>query len=104
MCDVIHYLFEDDSLAPSGETAEARDKIRLRIYSELYKTEYMYGAQHGKTITGDPEIDYPLDDSDIPVPVDPFERSQSVKPYIPPTRFTENSDSPFGSVLDAPLR
>lgn len=104
MCDVIHYLLEEDTLVQSGEVAEARDKMRSQIYSQLYKTEYVYGGSYEKTLTGNPEIDYPLDESDIPTPVDPFERSQGTKPYLPPTRLTDNSSSPFGSVLDAPLR
>lgn len=105
MVDVIHYLFETDSLPPSAETAEARDLIRKSIYGELYKRDYKYGSSSSKTqMSGNPEIDYPLDENDIPVPVDPFERSRVAKPYIPPTSFDESSSSPFGSALDAPLR
>lgn len=104
MLDVLHFLFEDDALVPSGEAAEARDKMRSQIYQELYGTTYDYGAQYESNLTGNPEIDYPLDEDDIPTPVDPFARSQATKPFIPPTRFVEDSDSPFGSVLDAPLR
>jgi hypothetical protein len=104
MFDVIHYLFEVDSLPPSAEVAEARDSIRHSIYSELYGREYKYGAKKTKQLTGDPEIDYPLDDSDIPVPVDPFERSQMTKPYVSPTSFDDASPNPFGGILDAPLR
>ena len=104
MFDVIHYMFETDALPPSAEVAEARDSIRQSIYSELYAREYKYGAKKTPKLTGDPEIDYPLDDSDIPTPVDPFERSQATKPYVPPTSFDDSAPNPFGGVLDAPLR
>jgi hypothetical protein len=104
MLDVLHYMFETDSLPSSAEVAEARDAIRHSIYSELYGQEYKYGAKKTKQLTGDPEIDYPLDELDIPVPVDPFERSQATKPYVPPTSFDDSSFNPFGGVLDAPLR
>ena len=104
MFDVIHYMFETDALPPSAEVAEARDSIRHTIYKELYNKDYEYGEKKSKRLTGDPEIDYPLDENDIPTPVDPFERSQTVKPYVPPTSFDESSFNPFGGVLDAPLR
>jgi uncharacterized protein (DUF2141 family) len=104
MLDVLHYLFETDALPSSAEAAEARDSIRHSIYGDLYNKEYKYGGKKTKTLTGDPEIDYPLDDSDIPVPVDPFERSQTTKPYVSPTSFDDASPNPFGGVLDAPLR
>jgi hypothetical protein len=97
-------MFEDDALVPSGEVAEARDKMRSQIYVELYNKQYLYGSSGGSGATGNPEIDYPLDEDDIPIPVDPFERSKAVKPYIAPTRLIEDAENPFGSALDAPLR
>jgi hypothetical protein len=84
----------------SGEQAEARDAMRTQIYGELYKTYYKYGVKSSKS-TDFSALDDPYDD--MPMPVDPMEKSFATKPYVPPTTFDEGSSRPFGSVLDAPL-
>lgn len=105
MLDVIHFLLEDDLISVvNQEQSDAKDQIRQQIYSSMYKTEYMYSA---KKQTDFSALDDPLgEEDDVPVPVDPFERSGAVKPkpYTPATDFDPDSSKPFGSLLDAPLR
>lgn len=103
LLDVLHFLFEEDAgSVMSAEHGEARDAMRDSIYESMYKTEYTFKASKKQNdFSG---IDLPLDDEDVPVPVDPFARSGYVKPYTPATDFDPSATNPFGSVLDAPLR
>jgi hypothetical protein len=88
--------------AASGEALEAKGKFRQVLYKDLYGKEYKYGSTGSSQITN---IDPPLaDDSDIPVPVDPFARSGVTKPFISASVPDEASPLPFGRALDAPLR
>jgi len=107
MVDVLHYMFEEDSLRiASGEQAEAQSKIRENLYRTLYNMEYKYkysmnSAKNGgyRTASGETGIDRPLDD-DIPTPVDPVAKRKS---YTPATSFNPEESRPFGDILDAPL-
>ena len=82
---------------------EAKDKFRKSIYSNLYGITYKYGT--GVQSSQSVDLDLPLDDHDgVPVPIDPFARSNSTKPYVPPTTLNEDAILPFGRALDAPLR
>ena len=74
--------------------------LRSSIYEKFYEREYRFAS--ARTRDSIENLDPPLDE-DIPTPIDPFEKSKSVKPYRPPTEFDPMSSSPFGSVLDAPL-
>lgn len=74
--------------------------MRTQIYRELYKTEYKYSSKASAT-TDFSDLDDPY--GDMPVPVDPMEKSFSTKSYVPPTNFDGGLSKPFGSVLDAPL-
>jgi hypothetical protein len=106
MVDVIHYMFEEDSLRiTSGEQAEAQSKIRENLYKLLYDADYKYkytsSSKSGAySNAGGTTIGRPLDD-DIPVPVDPLARQQ--KAYTPPSKFDPEETRPFGDILDAPL-
>lgn len=103
MLDVLHFLFEDDwSSVSSSEHADARDAMRLRLYVDLYETTYEFSSSKsfGSGIDG---LDPPLEDDEIPIPVDPLEKSKFVKPYTPATDFNPDAAKPFGAVLDAPL-
>jgi hypothetical protein len=104
MLDVLHYFFEEDALwSTTAEHSEAKDAIRSQVYETLYKTTYNYSSSKSRTQNFD-NIDSPLDELDMPQPVDPFARSNSVKPYTPATDFDHSLHKPFGDVLDAPLR
>lgn len=102
MVDVLHFFFEEDHLRyESGEQAEAGSKLRVKLYKDLYKTEYKYpiqpsGQQGGRKYI-DKNEDFDFDDSI------PASSSQTVKPYIPPTEFNADAADPFGGVLDAPI-
>jgi hypothetical protein len=106
MVDVIHFLFEEDLNAVSGEQAEAQSKARELIYGDLYKQNYQFKVNSSSnkynTPGNMPASDgfYGQEVDDIPV-FDPV--SLERKPYIPPTDFDENSPFPFGGALDEPM-
>jgi hypothetical protein len=70
----------------------------------LYGRSYAYAGNSTESldssVVGFAEND---DDMDMPVPIDPFAQSNNVKPFVPATPLAENSQRPFGRVLDAPL-
>ena len=102
MLDVLHFFFEEDQLASStAEHAEAKSAVRESIYSNLYKTTYAYSYKSTRQ-TGISEADYPLEE-EAPTPVDPFAKSNAVKPFTPATDFNPSSSRPFGRAIDAPL-
>lgn len=90
MLDVVHYLFEEDSRYRSQEEAESVSAVRTQVYEVLYGTTYRYKMGKSRNNTTGVSSDA-LSDS-------------AVKPYIPPTEFDPDSLSPFGSVLEAPVR
>ena len=107
MLDVIHFFFEEDMhSSSSGEQAEAKDKSRSLLYSTLYGKVYKYASKGSNANQLPPDIAADMQDYDMPVPVDPFERSQGspiVKPFIPATSVDNGSRLPFGNALEAPL-
>lgn len=109
MLDVLHYMFEDDALSsPSGEHLEAKEKVRISLYKELYNRDYKYAsaASRGGDFIPQSMQEEELTADEIPVPVDPMQRSSSpfpTKRYIPPTQVNENSIKPFGTNIDSPL-
>jgi len=70
----------------------------------LYGRSYAYPGNSTESldssVVGYAEND---DDMDMPVPIDPFTRSNNVKPFVAATPLTEDSPRPFGRALDAPL-
>jgi hypothetical protein len=97
MWDVLHYLFESDSIAEQ-EVQEAKTKLRRIMYGQLYKRTYTWGNDAGASADGDW--------GGQEVGVSPLRGGAPVlthKPYIPPTPVNAASAKPFGSVLDAPL-
>lgn len=92
----------------TAEQGEARDKSRMSLYANLYGKKYKYASSKssGSSLPQDIADSIMEDDGDVPVPVDPFERSgqrREVKPYIAPTAPDAGSRLPFGTGLDAPL-
>jgi len=101
MLDVVHYLFESDSLVEK-ETQDAKVRMRRTVYGQLYGRAYTWGSETadgneygtqevasgdvfsgGSGSSGDPQLTH--------------------KPYIPPTPVDASSAKPYGTVLDAPL-
>jgi hypothetical protein len=105
MVDVVHYFFEEDTLRyESGEQAEAASKFRTKLY-ELYDRTYKYGVTSSGTANGDGGRKYIGKNEDFEFDNSiPNSKSNSVKPYIPPTQMDIDSHDPFGGVLDSPLR
>lgn len=103
MLDVIHYIFEDDMInVVSGEHVEAKDKVRTIIYRDYYDSQYKYSSSNS-TVLNDKIASEELTKEDIEdiTPFDPA--SKTVKPYMPPTDFDEQSLKPFGRDIDAPM-
>ena len=99
--DVLHYYFEEDSsTSQSAEHAEAKDMLRTSLYENLYNKPYRFASKKSSNLDN---IDLPMGDEELPVPIDPFEKSNQTKPYRPPTDFDSSLSSPFGTTLDAPL-
>jgi len=96
MLDVLHYYMETDFRVSSAEQAEARDKARSIIYKSLYKKEY-------RSNTSDKEYSYPTASGSENSFNDGDPLKGPTKSYVPPTDFNENSEKPFGDILDAPL-
>lgn len=94
MIDVLHFLFEEDALGPTGEFLEARSSLRTNIYSNMYKKQYKYKV--GKS---ESSIPMPPEGEEL-TPFDPM--NAETKPYVPPTDFNPDSSLPFGGLIDAP--
>ena len=97
MLDVLHYLFESDSLVEK-ETQDAKVKMRRTIYGQLYERSYRWGSDtaDGRDFgTQEVASGERMDFSEPP--------RLTHKPYIPPTPIDATAAKPFGNVLDAPL-
>ena len=106
MLDVIHYYFEQDHRYVSFEEASFKDQFRSSIFKNLYHSEYKFASDSDEDIpdyTNDmSELDSPMEHT--PEKIEPFNpRAKSVKRFIEPTNFNEDSSKPFGSILDEPL-
>jgi len=106
MIDVIHYLFEEDTVFFSTEQAAYKDSLRGNLYRDMYEREYKYMNQ------SDSNGSYGMDTLDAPLAEAPIEedkirvfspREKTAKPYTPPTEVKADDIKPFGSVLDAPI-
>lgn len=107
MMDVIHYFFEEDMNASTGEQAEARSKTRTQLYQDLYGRPYKYatkGSKSSGTQNMKPE-DYETEDGPSMADIKPFDpKKEPTKAYFAPTDFDPDSASPFGNSLDAPMK
>jgi hypothetical protein len=105
MLDVIHYYFEDDHRYASFDEASFKDQFRSSIFKNLYDSEYSFGQSNDDTPDyrdNELELDAPLEnEKEVIEPFNP--RAKSVKRFIEPTNFDEDSSKPFGSVLDGPI-
>jgi hypothetical protein len=106
MLDVVHFYFEQDHRYSTFEEASFKDQFRSSIFKNLYNSRYEFGVSDDESVAdyrGD-RIDSELSAEEKPEAIEPFNpRAKSVKGYVPPTDFNENSSKPFGSVLDEPL-
>lgn len=103
-------MFEHDAESIlSAEQADAKDALRAYVYEALYEREYKYASKSSGRpgVSGDVDLPFGEEEEDVPVPIDPFEKSHGkkpIKPYFEPTKLDPDSSLPFGSALDAPLR
>jgi len=100
MLDVLHYLFEQDTIVNSQEEYESKNSVRRVIYQSVYNRDFAY-LRDVDTNKSNVSDDYePFDEFDNYTPT----TSNSVKPYTPPTNFDPDAPNPFGSALrEAPL-
>ena len=102
MLDVVHYLFEKDAIVTSEAEFETKNSARDVIYDSVYNKKYAYSNKNSKYSYSDAQAydSEPFDEFDNYVP----NKTNNVKPYVPPTNFNPDSDNPFGSVLrEGPL-
>ena len=99
MLDVLHYLFESDSIILSQEEFDSKQKVREIIYPMIYNEKYAYNKQNTTPNYDFDNMEISEDDTDFSVTT-----SNSVKPYMPPTNFNADAQNPFGSALrETPL-
>jgi len=94
MLDVLHYLFESDSIFQSQEEFDSKQKVREVLYPLIYNEKYAYQ----KTSTSNYDFDNVDFSEDENINFSPT-ASNTTKPYIPPTDFNPDAPNPFGSVL-----
>jgi hypothetical protein len=98
MLDIVHYLFESDSIGEKEEQ-DAKTRMRRSIYGQLYKRPYTWGSgveqESADGEWGSQEVGRPVTNDGAPV--------LTHKPYVPPTPVNAAAAKPFGNVLDAPL-
>jgi hypothetical protein len=103
MLDVLHYLFESDSIVEK-DTQDAKVKMRSVIYGQLYERPYTWGSDDNGRDFGTQNVasgDFDFEQTTAAsVPGAP---KLTHKPYIPPTPVDPTSATPFGSVLDPPM-
>lgn len=98
MLDILHFLFDEDTIVVSQEHAESQSSVRTAVYQSLYNKvyPYAYAGGSGNTTAGDGFSD----DYDFALP----DVSNEIKPYIPPTQFDPSAENPFqGTLREAPL-
>lgn len=102
LCDVLHFMFEDDLRVSTEDEAKIVDKSRVRLYKDLYNVTYEY-ARDDQEDWGPPLEHSDLDDDDNS-DVQPFQtKKEPTKRYITPTQFNQNAANPYYGVLDPPL-
>jgi hypothetical protein len=98
MLDVIHYFYEDDLNYASVEQAQMADARRVTVFKQLYNIDYKYASDELKNRTAAASSNFDFDDL---APFDPT--NVETKPFVPATDMNENSSTPFGDILDAPI-
>jgi hypothetical protein len=87
--DVIHLMFEEDSIPLFDQHAQVKSAVRTVIYEQMYHRKYKY------QIRSEEDRRFVPDDAD---PMDVPPDTQKLKPYIPPTN---PEDLP--GILEGPL-
>ena len=100
MLDVIHFLYEEDMAYSTREEQQYADHRRVAIWNSMYKMPYKYSATQENADIFNTAMQ---EDGDIDFTPFSASRSNSVKPYFPPTDFSADDGDPFGGVLDAPI-
>lgn len=102
MLDVVHYLFEQDATVTSEAEFETKNSVRDVIYETVYARKFAYSTNKSKDFS-DANQDYSSDPFDKDGNYTP-NKTNYVKPYVPPTNFNPDSENPFGGILrEAPL-
>jgi hypothetical protein len=83
VCDMLHFMMEDDMIGRTEEDNTQLTNIRAAISRHFYSRT-----------PSNPSVSTPSQDSPSP--------TLETKPYIPPTPVSDSS-RPYGSAVDAPL-
>lgn len=114
MIDVIHFIYEQDTVHTSEESIASQSGVRVALYRDLYGTtyKYPYTPKKQKTQSTSPGLGTldgsdlgALDDAESLKPFSPAEMEPERKPTMGAetiTQFDPDSDDPFGGVLDRP--
>jgi hypothetical protein len=94
MLDILHYLFESDTLGEE-ETLKAKLKMRRTIYKVLYLRDYTWMEDDGTSYR-----EFGTQDASG---LGMGSTELTHKPYIPPTPVNADSPLPFGAALMPPL-
>lgn len=102
MLDVLHYLFESDSTVQSQEEFDSKQKVREVLYPLIYNEKYAYHSQNSKPNYDFDNVDF-SEEEQANINFSPT-KSNTTKPYMPPTDFNPDAPNPFGSALrETPL-
>jgi len=111
MLDVLHYYFEEDIDYESEERADARSRVRSRIFEEMYDRPYRYArrpqlepsAAYSEIEDGASDPDWLSEAEEREIT--PFQpKKKPTIPYSPPSNVDIESELPFGFALDAPMQ
>lgn len=95
MLDVLHALYEEDSIPLYEEHAKVKSQVRVSMWMHLYHKDYPFPYNENATAMAPPTAGgLPPEESLLPSEDAPRER----KPYIPPT-----DPEKLSQILDAPL-
>lgn len=106
MMDVLHFFFEEDFRFVSQEDSISRDELRVKMYKDMYGTDYAYSLNRDYGDEDSMKLDSPpLSQEDLNMEViNPFNpREREVKPFVEATEISDDSVNPFGRLLDKPL-
>ena len=102
MLDVLHYLFESDSVFQSQEEFDSKQKVREVLYPLVYNEKYVYANQNSTPNYDFDNVDF-SEEEQANINFSPT-KSNTTKPYMPPTDFNPDAPNPFGSALrETPL-
>ena len=108
MMDVVHYIFEQDTVVSSEDELKSQSAVRVAIYRDFYKKKYAYEykpkSSSGRAYVPDSDLEVMSEEEDL----QPFrareempQKSTMGEETITP--FDPTAQNPFNGILDAPM-